>query len=172
MDITRYCEVSPDEEQKLQPFMLFDLSKVKRAGQLVPIMKYLSWRFLEFSDLNERFRFCDGIGMDRINGKLGIHKKEEYLEMYANVIVMLFRDERGNKMLEGLYSFVEANFREFKTAPAEPCSICYQSLSGSRPRIMLNCNHGFHRDCIDRWTTIQQQQSMTPTCPLCRNPII
>ena len=42
------------------------------------------------------------------------------------------------------------------------CGICLEKLGNSDKT--LDCEHTFHKDCIDRWTNIAQ------TCPMCRNP--
>lgn len=46
------------------------------------------------------------------------------------------------------------------------CSVCLSEVTqGEKTRILPNCNHGFHVQCIDMWF---QSHS---TCPICRNPI-
>lgn len=44
------------------------------------------------------------------------------------------------------------------------CSICLsQTVDGEKIRILPQCNHGFHVDCIDMWF------HSNSTCPVCRN---
>ncbi|KAK9281452.1 hypothetical protein L1049_004354 [Liquidambar formosana] len=46
------------------------------------------------------------------------------------------------------------------------CAVCLSELAaGEKARMLPQCNHGFHVDCIDMWF---QSHS---TCPLCRNPV-
>ncbi|KAL3533490.1 hypothetical protein ACH5RR_007011 [Cinchona calisaya] len=46
------------------------------------------------------------------------------------------------------------------------CVICLCNVSnGEKYRVLSECNHGFHCDCIDVWL---QKNS---TCPLCRCPV-
>lgn len=49
---------------------------------------------------------------------------------------------------------------------SEPCSICrceYKNNEGIR---ILDCNHNFHKKCVDRWF-----KKENVTCPLCRKNI-
>ncbi|KAK3025124.1 hypothetical protein RJ639_043906 [Escallonia herrerae] len=46
------------------------------------------------------------------------------------------------------------------------CAVCLSEvLKGEKARVLPNCDHGFHVDCIDMWF---QSHS---TCPLCRDPV-
>ncbi|XP_027071788.1 RING-H2 finger protein ATL8-like [Coffea eugenioides] len=50
-------------------------------------------------------------------------------------------------------------------SPELRCVICLRDISsGEKYRVLPECNHGFHVDCIDVWL---QKNS---TCPLCRCP--
>ena len=44
------------------------------------------------------------------------------------------------------------------------CSICLEKLN--KNKVYLNCNHYFHKDCINKWKTRNN------TCPICRTRII
>ena len=46
----------------------------------------------------------------------------------------------------------------------EECCICYSPLN---TKITLNCNHAFHRSCIEKWITTGQGNN----CPLCRTTL-
>ncbi|KAK6911785.1 Zinc finger, RING-type [Dillenia turbinata] len=49
----------------------------------------------------------------------------------------------------------------------EECAVCLSEMGeGEKVRMLPNCNHGFHLDCIDMWFHSHS------TCPLCRNPIV
>ena len=54
-----------------------------------------------------------------------------------------------------------------KYEPGTDCTICMDSLSDqTRPVcISLNCQHGFHCECINRWLNNGKD-----TCPYCRKP--
>ena len=43
------------------------------------------------------------------------------------------------------------------------CSICLEENANHK---LLNCDHYFHKKCIDEWVKIK------PICPLCRTPCI
>ena len=42
------------------------------------------------------------------------------------------------------------------------CSICLESFD-TKNTIVLNCNHYFHRECINEWLLINN------SCPICRD---
>ena len=41
------------------------------------------------------------------------------------------------------------------------CSICFDDINENDKKI-LNCNHVYHEECIEKWFSINHQ------CPLCR----
>ncbi|KAJ8756110.1 hypothetical protein K2173_024657 [Erythroxylum novogranatense] len=46
------------------------------------------------------------------------------------------------------------------------CAICLSEVEqGEKARLLPQCNHGFHIDCIDMWFLSNS------TCPLCRNSV-
>ncbi|QCE02716.1 E3 ubiquitin-protein ligase RHA1B-like [Vigna unguiculata] len=48
------------------------------------------------------------------------------------------------------------------------CVFCLSQFSEEEEiRRMQNCNHVFHRTCVDRWINSSQK-----TCPLCRTPFV
>jgi hypothetical protein len=47
----------------------------------------------------------------------------------------------------------------------DACSICYETMSRSRVRRIIHCNHQFHATCIDRWFEVNTH------CPICRHDI-
>ncbi|GAA0176564.1 hypothetical protein Leryth_000096 [Lithospermum erythrorhizon] len=52
-------------------------------------------------------------------------------------------------------------------APLE-CAIClYEFEHDEEIRCLKNCQHFFHRDCIDRWMDQERK-----TCPLCRKSLV
>lgn len=49
----------------------------------------------------------------------------------------------------------------------DSCTICRENYSNNEEiRIINNCNHNFHRICIDEWITNHR------TCPICRGNIV
>ncbi|GMJ01394.1 brassinosteroid-responsive RING-H2 [Hibiscus trionum] len=51
--------------------------------------------------------------------------------------------------------------------PPENCAVClYEYEGGEEIRLLKNCRHVFHVECLDRWMDHDQY-----TCPLCRTPI-
>lgn len=58
----------------------------------------------------------------------------------------------SEKMEEGFN--VESNNNE--------CSICLEDINNGQPTRVLDCDHIFHRDCVEKWINIYS------TCPYCR----
>jgi hypothetical protein len=46
------------------------------------------------------------------------------------------------------------------------CPICYDGYSGNNLRVINNCNHAFHSECIERWFVGNR------TCPMCRANVV
>ncbi|WOG81262.1 hypothetical protein DCAR_0100407 [Daucus carota subsp. sativus] len=52
--------------------------------------------------------------------------------------------------------------------PPQTCAVCLNEFSGCEEiRRLPNCQHVYHRNCVDRWMDHEQK-----TCPLCRTPFI
>ncbi|KAL9246691.1 hypothetical protein vseg_020194 [Gypsophila vaccaria] len=52
--------------------------------------------------------------------------------------------------------------------PGGPCAVCLcEYEDGDEVRRMRNCQHVFHRSCVDRWIDHDRD-----TCPLCRTPLV
>ncbi|ONK54743.1 uncharacterized protein A4U43_UnF12040 [Asparagus officinalis] len=50
--------------------------------------------------------------------------------------------------------------------PEDCCSICLQEYEAKEEiRVLPNCTHGFHVNCVDRWLLLHS------SCPLCRGRI-
>tara|TARA_B110000008_G_C16960860_1_gene560108 strand:+ start:1316 stop:2164 length:849 start_codon:yes stop_codon:yes gene_type:complete len=55
----------------------------------------------------------------------------------------------------------------------DQCAICLnpllaRSTDPDKQTVKLNCNHEFHRECIQKWASQQEKQINDLTCPLCR----
>ncbi|XP_073026321.1 RING-H2 finger protein ATL40-like [Primulina eburnea] len=54
-------------------------------------------------------------------------------------------------------------FKQTSRGSSVECSVCLSALEdGERVRLLPNCNHSFHVDCIDKWL------ASNLTCPVCR----
>ncbi len=51
----------------------------------------------------------------------------------------------------------------------DECSICYESIHITRC-IRMDCGHVLHASCLKDWYV--KSSSETPTCPMCRGPIV
>ncbi|XWS61744.1 hypothetical protein CRYUN_Cryun07bG0151900 [Craigia yunnanensis] len=52
--------------------------------------------------------------------------------------------------------------------PPESCAVCLYDFEGQDEiRRLTNCQHIFHRSCLDRWMVYDQK-----TCPLCRTSFV
>ena len=51
------------------------------------------------------------------------------------------------------------------------CSICLEPLTNGEPIFTTNCQHNFHRGCIQTACVAEQRRGLTCTCPLCRKPL-
>ncbi|XP_021894479.1 RING-H2 finger protein ATL66-like [Carica papaya] len=48
----------------------------------------------------------------------------------------------------------------------EECVICLEGFAdGEECKILNDCNHGYHKPCVDKWLKIHNQ------CPLCRSSV-
>lgn len=63
--------------------------------------------------------------------------------------------------LEMLPSF-DFKAREKGSSPVD-CAVCLENFKvGDKCRLLPNCNHSFHKHCVDSWLL------KTPFCPICR----
>ncbi|KAF8377263.1 hypothetical protein HHK36_030638 [Tetracentron sinense] len=47
------------------------------------------------------------------------------------------------------------------------CAVCLSNFREGEKIRELQCNHIFHKDCLDKWL-----QHDSPTCPLCRSTVL
>ncbi|KAJ0039524.1 hypothetical protein Pint_26696 [Pistacia integerrima] len=52
-------------------------------------------------------------------------------------------------------------------ATAVECLVCLSDFEDGEKVRKLNCNHTFHKDCLDKWL-----QQYLATCPLCRTKVL
>lgn len=51
------------------------------------------------------------------------------------------------------------------------CCICCLNIKKSEYIRELNCNHIFHKKCIDHWLLISIKEKKTINCPVCRTNV-
>lgn len=51
------------------------------------------------------------------------------------------------------------------------CRVCLSEFEEGDKVRSLNCEHTFHKDCLDMWF-LQDQNQYCATCPLCRNKVL
>ena len=80
---------------------------------------------------------------------------EETLDSFPKMPYNLEKDSR---------SFTSAEGTELEEAEDKKCcSICLNDYEESEVvRVIPDCGHMFHKDCIDEWLRLH------PTCPICR----
>ncbi|XP_044491458.1 E3 ubiquitin-protein ligase RHA2B-like [Mangifera indica] len=54
-----------------------------------------------------------------------------------------------------------------EATPAVECLVCLSDFEDGDKVRKLNCNHTFHKDCLDKWL-----QQYLATCPLCRTKVL
>jgi E3 ubiquitin-protein ligase RNF38/44 len=55
---------------------------------------------------------------------------------------------------------------------AESCSICCEDYScGDLKRVLPDCGHQFHVECIDRWLVSSTNYSRPASCPMCNTEL-
>lgn len=65
------------------------------------------------------------------------------------------------------------DIKKYKKCKADDieCCICYSNISKSEYIRELNCNHAFHKKCIDKWLLISMKEKEIISCPICRTTI-
>ncbi|XP_059078188.1 RING-H2 finger protein ATL74-like [Cryptomeria japonica] len=55
---------------------------------------------------------------------------------------------------------------EYKSHDGDQCAVCLSEFGGTeRAKLLPNCNHYFHKDCIDIWFRLHT------SCPVCRTRV-
>lgn len=56
----------------------------------------------------------------------------------------------------------------YKCKKKDKCIICLENIKRKEFMRNLNCNHKFHKKCIDHWLYTLYYEDQLITCPLCR----
>ncbi|XP_064957860.1 brassinosteroid-responsive RING protein 1-like [Musa acuminata AAA Group] len=73
------------------------------------------------------------------------------LEMEEALLVMRYEE------LSGIVRYAD-----------DDCTVCLCKFEhGDEVRLLTNCRHVYHRQCLDKWVELRRR-----TCPLCRTPLI
>ena len=77
-----------------------------------------------------------------------------------------------NKVIKNNFPYIK-NYFKSKIDNLE-CYICYNNIYTNEYVRELNCNHSFHKKCIDKWLIkcLQSTSSQTPCCPMCRKIVV
>lgn len=51
------------------------------------------------------------------------------------------------------------------------CCICFENIKSNEYIRELNCNHTFHKKCIDKWLLYSMKSKEYISCPVCRSVI-
>lgn len=55
-------------------------------------------------------------------------------------------------------------------ADDDKCTICLERHDSSS--IVLECEHKFHKKCIEKWASERHRSFRTIICPLCKNTLV
>jgi hypothetical protein len=90
-------------------------------------------------------------------------EQEQHQQQYSSCCQML-----------PLTSFGEIKERHPETTEDSTCAVCLNKLKmEDEVRELMNCDHVFHRECIDKWLQHgYENENHNQTCPLCRAPLI
>lgn len=58
---------------------------------------------------------------------------------------------------------------KYKIYKNEICSICLEDTQKSK--LLLKCNHVFHKKCVQKWIKTCNDKHLMPKCPLCNTSI-
>lgn len=64
------------------------------------------------------------------------------------------------------YKELVQKYQKIKETTEDECSICKANYKKGEYKRKLNCNHEFHKKCIDKWLKNRLD------CPLCRTELI
>jgi len=115
--------------------------------------------FGEFTFSPQKIIKMMAVSQSRLARKAGLHT-ELGMPDYPSPLA---RDRSSRFTETSLSPYVVRNYSSENVVLREPitCSICFEAIS-NRNKKSLNCNHYFHRNCINTW--LREQNN----CPLCR----
>ena len=77
---------------------------------------------------------------------------------------ILFRNKKYHKIKSSkIYPLDDNEKDQFK------CSICFDTLIFGKVILKTECNHIFHKSCLDNW--INSKINLDTQCPICRKKI-
>lgn len=92
-----------------------------------------------------------------------------FLLLFLSICLSCLKDTRSNNNsdLNTQESLIRNNLPVIKIVNAtnEYCSICLEILNIGDEVNKLNCNHIYHKKCLDKWI-------INNSCPLCRRIIV
>ena len=79
------------------------------------------------------------------------------------MVILLQQNKHGGAfLLPKRYRPAGFDYLYETVAPGTACPICMCEIEADEPSMVTPCQHGFHRDCLERW--MQEQM----VCPVCR----
>ena len=86
-----------------------------------------------------------------------------YASIFTNVLVCCLEQYNVHKMYYNTQNFSYVVLDNEEASNTTECSICVSdTVQDSNPLVMLQCEHTFHKDCIQKWVEYKAD------CPLCR----
>ncbi|XP_058111053.1 RING-H2 finger protein ATL2-like [Magnolia sinica] len=157
MSTPSYPSIPPSHYQDMYPFngkiMVFAVALLLVITSLVLLLHvYAKWWF---------FRHSQG-------RRLSIPDLPSFSQLQRLSIASVDNDAH---VIDGLDSSVIASLPSFVYKPDSgengmECVVCLSMLEeDDKGRILPNCQHAFHADCIDMWLLSRS------TCPICRNVV-
>ena len=81
-------------------------------------------------------------------------------------IILQTKDMKSKELLKHLGKYKKIKTNDEILSKGENCSICCAEYQfGEYKRELGDCKHVFHKKCIDKWLTLNQDNK---SCPICR----
>ena len=61
--------------------------------------------------------------------------------------------------------------KETDELKVDTCSICLESMDKYQKIVRLDCEHFYHKDCMNSWFITNKYKFQRKSCPLCRSEI-
>jgi E3 ubiquitin-protein ligase RHA2 len=97
-----------------------------------------------------------------------IRFQSENCENIINIFV--YTNSPVSKPTTNLSSLDIKKYKLCKNTEVE-CCICCDKVKPNEYIRELNCNHTFHKKCIDKWLKCTMKERETVNCPICRHVI-